>query len=168
LTSESLVEAHLDAVYAYARAKLRQEELAREMVQRTFLKAFEKLGQLRDALAARGWLLSILRHEIAMEFRTKARLEFWDEEALENTAGPEDEEAVDPSLLETLPAALDRIPEAARSILLLRFQQELSYEQISDLLGLPLGTIQSRLHRAKAALKTAMADEGLSLKGGPV
>lgn len=81
LTGESLVEAHLDAVYAYARAKLRQEDLAREMGQRTFLKTFEKLSQLRE---------------------------------------------------------------------------------------LPLGTIQSRLHRAKAALKSALTGEGPSLKGGAV
>jgi len=168
LTCESLVEAHLDAVHAYARAKLRQEDLAREIVQRTFLKAFEKLGQLRDPLAARGWLLSILRNEIAMEFRASARFEVWDEEAFENLPGSDDGDAVDPSLLAALPGALDQLPEAARSILLLRYQQELSYEQISDLLGLPLGTIQSRLHRAKAALKAAMVQEGLSLKGGAV
>lgn len=168
LTGESLVEAHLDAVYGYARAKLREEDLAREMVQRTFLKAFEKLSQLRDAQAARGWLLSILRHEIAMEFRAKAKVEFWDTEALEDTPGPEDEAAVDPSLLASLPAALDQIPEAARTILLMRYQQELSYEQISSLLDLPLGTIQSRLHRAKAALRSALTGEGLSLKGGAV
>ncbi|WP_243319973.1 sigma-70 family RNA polymerase sigma factor [Geothrix sp. SG200] len=168
LTSESLVEGHLDAVYAYARAKLRQEDLARELVQRTFLKAFEKLGQLRDALAARGWLLSILRHEIAMEFRASARFEVWDDEAFENLPGPEVDEAVDPSLLAALPGALDRLPEAARSILLLRFQQELSYEQIGGLLDLPLGTVQSRIHRAKAALKAAMAEEGRPVKGGAV
>jgi RNA polymerase sigma-70 factor (ECF subfamily) len=168
LTCESLVEAHLDAVYAYARAKLRQEDLARELVQRAFLKAFEKLGQLRDALAARGWLLSILRHEIAMEFRASARFEVWDEEAFENLPDPEGDDAVDPSLLAALPAALDRLPEAARSILLLRYQQELSYDQISDLLDLPLGTVQSRIHRAKAALKAAMAEEGIPVNGGAV
>jgi RNA polymerase sigma-70 factor (ECF subfamily) len=58
------------------------------------------------------------------------------------------------------------MPEAARNLLLLRYQQELSYEQIADLLDLPLGTVQSRLHRAKAALKTALNKEGLSQKGG--
>ena len=168
LTCEALVEDHLDAVHAYARSKLRQEDLAREIVQRTFLKAFEKRGQLRDALAARGWLLSILRNEIAMEFRSSARFEVWDEKDFEALPGPEDEEGVDASLLKALPGALARIPEAARTLLLLRYQQELSYEQIADLLDLPLGTVQSRLHRAKAALKAALNKEGLSLKGGVV
>lgn len=166
MTCESLVEGHLDAVHAYARMKLREEDLAKEIVQRTFLKAFEKRGQLRDVLAARGWLLSILRNEIAMEFRASARLEIWDEQDFDELPGPEDEEGVDPSLLKGLPDALARIPEAARTLFLLRYQQELSYEQIAGILELPLGTVQSRLHRAKAALKAAMHTEGSSLKGG--
>lgn len=166
MTCESLVDGHLDAVHAYARSKLRQEDLAKELVQRTFLKAFQKRSQLRDPLAARGWLLSILRNEIAMEFRSTARFEVWDEQDFEALPGPEAEEGVDPSLLEALPDALARIPEAARTLLLLRFQQELSYEQIADLLDLPLGTVQSRLHRAKASLKAALNKDGLSLQGG--
>jgi len=166
VTCESLVEGHLDAVHAYARMKLRQEDLAKEIVQRTFLKAFEKRGQLRDVLATRGWLLSILRNEIAMEFRASARFEIWDEQDFDELPGPEDEEGVDPSLLKGLPDALARIPEAAQTLLLLRYQQELSYEQIAGILELPLGTVQSRIHRAKAALKAAMHTEGLSLKGG--
>ena len=82
--------------------------------------------------------------------------------------GPEDEDGVDASLLEALPNALACIPEAARTLLLLRYQQELTYEQIADLLDLPLGTVQSRLHRAKATLKAAVNKEGLSLKGSVV
>jgi RNA polymerase sigma-70 factor (ECF subfamily) len=166
LTCESLVDEHLNAVHAYARSKLRQEDLAKELVQRTFLKAFQKRSQLRDPLAARGWLLSILRNEIAMEFRSTARFEVWDEQDFEALPGPEEEEGVDPSLLEALPDALARLPEAARTLLLLRYQQELTYEQIAELLDLPLGTVQSRLHRAKATLKAALNKEGLSLKGG--
>ena len=168
LTCESLVEGHLDAVHAYARSKVRQDDLARDIVQRTFLKAFQKRSQLRDPLAARGWLLSILRNEIAMEFRSSARFEVWDEKDFEALPGPEDEEGVDPSLLEALPDVLSRIPEAARTLLLLRYQQELPYEEIASLLDLPLGTVQSRLHRAKATLKAVLNKEGLTLKGGVV
>jgi RNA polymerase sigma-70 factor (ECF subfamily) len=75
---------------------------------------------------------------------------------------------VDPSLLAALPGALDQLPDPAREILLLRFQQELSYDQISDLLGLPLGTVQSRLHRAKAALKVLLTSHpaGQAAAGG--
>ena len=168
MTCESLVEEHLNAIHAYARAKLRQEDLARDIVQRTFLKAFQNRGSLRDPLSARAWLLTILRNEIAMEFRTSARFEVWDQEQFEDLPGTEVDETVDPSMIEALPSALSRITEAARTLLLLRFQQELSYEQIADVLDLPLGTVQSRLHRAKVSLKAAMVKEGISLKGGAV
>lgn len=166
LTCESLVEGHLDAVHAYARMKVRQEDLAKDVVQRTFLKAFQKLGQLRDVLAARGWLLSILRNEIAMEFRASARFEVWEDGDFDELPGVEVEEGLDPELLEALPSALARIPEVARELLLLRYQQELPYEQIASLLNLPLGTVQSRLHRAKASLKAALNEIGPSGKGG--
>ena len=88
LTCETLVEGHLDAVHAYVRSKLRQEDLAQEIVQRTFLKAFQKYSQLQDPLAARGWLLSILRNEIAMEFRSSARFEVWDDKGLRGATRP--------------------------------------------------------------------------------
>ncbi len=154
---EALVEGHLDALHAFALAWTRNADLAGDVVQRTFLKAFEKLHQLRDPGAARSWLVAILRNEIAHEYRGRMRLVAWDGADFEGLAGdaPQDE-GVDPSLLAALPAALEQLPDPAREILLLRFQQELSYEQISDLLGLPLGTVQSRLHRAKAALKVIL------------
>lgn len=163
LTCESLVEGHLDAVHAYARMKVRQDDLARDIVQRTFLKAFENIGQLREVLAARAWLLSILRNEIAMEFRASSRFDVWDEGDFDELQSPEEIEGVDPALLKALPGALSRISEAARTLLLLRYQQELSYEQISGILDLPLGTVQSRLYRAKASLKAAMNAIGLSV-----
>jgi RNA polymerase sigma-70 factor (ECF subfamily) len=151
---EALVAGHLDALHAFALAWTRNGDFAAEVVQRTFLKAFEKLHQLRDPGAARSWLVAILRNEIAHEHRGRMRLVAWDGADFDGLAGegPADD-GVDPSLLAALPAALDQLPDPAREILLLRFQQDLSYEQISELLGLPLGTVQSRLHRAKAALK---------------
>lgn len=156
LTCEHLVEGHLDALHAYARMRLRDGDLARDLVQRTFLKAFQKLGQLRAPEAARVWLLAILRNEIAMEYRAHARFEAWDAEDFEELADPGTPEGVDPGLLEALPEALARLSDGARSLLLLRFQQDLSYEQIAELLNLPLGTVQSRLHRAKASLRAQM------------
>jgi len=165
-TCESLVEGHLDALLAFARWRLRRADVAEEVVQRTFLKAFEKRTQLREVAAARSWLLSILRNEIAMEHRGNARFEVWDAEDFEELQQPEPEEALDPALIEALPAALERLSEGARSILLLRFQQELTYEEIARLLDLPVGTVQSRLHRAKVSLKALLVSESAAWEGG--
>ncbi len=151
ITCEALVEGHLDALHGYALARTRNGDLAKEMVQRTFLKAFEKRGQLREVAAARGWLMAILRNEIALEHRAHARFVVWDPEDFETA--PVEEAGVDPELLASLPEALGRLSEGARDILHLRYQQDLSYDAIADLTGLPLGTVQSRIHRAKQALR---------------
>lgn len=155
LTCEALVEGHLDALHGYALSRTRSSDLAGELVQRAFLKAFEKRHQLRDPLAARGWLLTILRNELAMEYRAHARFVVWDADDFEAVPG-ESEEHLDHQLIEALPAALAQLSEGARDILTLRFQQELSYDAIAELLNLPLGTVQSRIHRAKLALKTLL------------
>lgn len=152
-SSEWLVDTHLDALYGLAKAWTFDEDLAKELTHRTFLKAFEKRGQLRDIKAARAWLISIFKNELNSEFRNRSRevdlheefSDFPDEGA---TDTPFEEDA-----LLMLPSAMERLPSALKEILLLRFQQDLSYEAISQLLGVPTGTVMSRLHRAKSALR---------------
>ncbi len=167
LTCEALVEGHLDALHGFALAWTRQRDVAEDAVQRAFVKAFERLHQLRDPGAVRGWLLTILRNEITAEYRSRARIVALEGGEWDELPGEEAEEpALDPALLEGLPGALAQLPENAREILLLRYQQELSYDDIMQVLGLPLGTVQSRLHRAKLALKTLLEPQFHALKGG--
>jgi len=168
VSAESLVEDHLDALYGLARAWVREPDLAQELVHRAFLKAFEKRGQLREPGAARAWLIAILRNEVASEFRSRGRELSWEREALDDLPAEPCPEDLDGEALLALPLALERVPETSRHILLLRFQQELSYEEIARLLALPLGTVMSRLHRAKAAVRAQIlalagrAQEGAS------
>ncbi|HJW08129.1 MAG TPA: sigma factor, partial [Holophagaceae bacterium] len=67
--------AHLDALHGLALAWTHDGDWAGDLVQRTFLKAFERLGQLRAPEAARSWLITILRHERASDLRRQARFE---------------------------------------------------------------------------------------------
>lgn len=154
LSAECLVECHLDALYGLAKAWVRDSDLAQDLTHRTFLKAFEKREQLRDSGAARSWLIAILRNEIASEFRSRGRELTWEREALDELPAEPCEDGLDAEALLALPLALERVPEASRTILLLRYQQELSYEEIARAMALPLGTVMSRLHRAKAAVRT--------------
>ncbi len=168
VSAECLVEEHLDALYGLARAWLRDADLAQELTHRAFLKAFEKRGQLRERGAARAWLIGILRNEIASEFRVRGRELNWEPDALDDLPAEPCEDGLDPEALLALPLALERVPEASRHILLLRFQQELSYEEIAHALALPLGTVMSRIHRAKAALRVqVMALAGRPQEGAP-
>ena len=152
-THEDLVDGHLDALHGLARAWTRDPELAQELVQRTFLRAFQGLGQLREPAAARSWLIRIFRNELAGEHRFRARFDAWEPEAFEAVPEPETPDALDDGDLRRLREILERLPEPARQVLLLRYQQELSYEAIADLLDVPAGTVMSRLHRAKAAIR---------------
>lgn len=165
LSCQTLVDDHLDALHGYASARTRSGDLAKDVVQRTFLKAFEKRHQLRDPLAARAWLLAILRNEIALEHRAHARFVVWEPDDFEAVPHEAEEPTLDPGLVAALPEALARLSEGARDILHLRFQQELSYDAIADLLGIPMGTVQSRIHRAKHALKTLL-QSGVPARGG--
>lgn len=168
VSAESLVAEHLDALYGLSRAWLRDEVLAEELTHRTFLKAFERRGQLRNPECTRAWLIGILRHEIASEFRSKGREVGWEGEAWDALPATTEEPAFCDEDLEVLPMALDQIPDASRTILLLRFQQELTYEEIARTLAVPLGTVMSRLHRAKQALKLQVqALMGLTPEGMP-
>lgn len=167
-SAESLVQAHLDALYGLARAWTRDGDLAKELTHRAFLKAFEKRGQLRNPEAARAWLIAILRNEMMSEFRQRRIEVELDEEMPGYVEDPVDLEC-DEAMLFALPAAVNGLPDGMREILLLRFQQELSYEDISRILGLPMGTVMSRLHRAKAALRESLEGRrttGLPLGGG--
>jgi RNA polymerase sigma-70 factor (ECF subfamily) len=152
---ETLVEEHLDALHGYALYRTRSADLAQELVQRAFLKAFENRHRLRNPDSTRPWLLAILRNELAMERRSRARfviVEADDFEAVPDEA----DNSIDPEFLLSLPEALSQLSDDARDILALRFQQELGYEAIAELLSVPLGTVQSRIHRAKLALKTLL------------
>ncbi len=156
-TCESLVEAHLDAVFGLARAWSQTEDQAREWVQRTFLKAFEKRDQLRDPKAARAWLLSILRNERRQDFRSLARAVDWEPDAFESLPNPESDPQLNiqlnADLTAMIPPLLANLPAGARQVLQLRFQQEMSYEEIATFLDVPVGTVMSRLHRAKVTLR---------------
>lgn len=160
---EFLVEEHLDALHGYALYRTRSADLAQELVQRTFLKAFENRDRLRNPASARAWLLTILRREFAMECRAQARFVVMEADDFE--AAPADSDhPIDPEFLHALPAALAQLSEEARDILALRFQQELGYEVIAELLCIPLGTVQSRIHRAKLALRTLL--QAVPSRGG--
>lgn len=169
LSAEGLVEDHLDALYGLARVWVRDSDLAQDLTHRTFLKAFEKRGQLRESGAARAWLISILRNEIASEYRVRSRELAWERDTLDDLPAAEPcEEGLDSEAILALPLALQRVPETSRHILLLRFQQELSYEEIASTLALPLGTVMSRLHRAKAAVRAqVMALANRPQEGAP-
>lgn len=152
---EDLVADHYEAVYRFAYRLCGTQTEAEDVTQEAFCQAQTKLSQLRDPAAARGWIFSIARNTFLHRVRSK-KLE--KAVPLEDAAEPMDRWdaeplSVDPAVLQD---ALGNLPEAYRTPLILYFFEEFSYRDIAEQLGIPMGTVMSRLARGKECLKNRL------------
>jgi RNA polymerase sigma factor (sigma-70 family) len=159
---EAQVLPHLDAAHRFARWLCRSPGDADDIVQEAFLRAFRAFDSLRGT-EVKAWLLAIVRncHATAMQQQQRrATVPLPDESELrERAAGlpaaPDPEaHSMAQQTRSGLVALLARLPSEQREVLLLREVEELSYREIATLMELPIGTVMSRLARARAALKT--------------
>ena len=173
LSSQEMARVHecvlpyLDAAHNLARYLLRDPQEAEEAVQEAFLRAVRHFAGFRG-VDGRAWLLTIVRNAcITQLHRRRAggeRLEF-DEEI----HSPQDEDSEpEASWANTLAVAsvqegLDRLPVEFREALVLRELEGLSYKEIAQVAGVPIGTVMSRLARARKQLQSAL---GFGVKGG--
>lgn len=156
---------HVDAVYTLARYLLREPADAEDAVQECYLRALLHFDTFRGD-DIKPWLLAILRNVCHVEFRRRSRVVLYDANAeAENPEGTvpmwqkvqkspetEMEQKSDARTMQELLAAL---PEAFREVIVLREVEDLSYRQISEALNVPVGTVMSRLARARATLRAA-------------
>ncbi len=152
---EQLISEHHQAVYRYAYRLTGSIPDAEDLSQQVFLIAQQKLGQLREANRARGWLFAILRNCF---FKLHERRRPVTEATLQLDIDhvpvevPQDED-ID---RERLQAAIDELPSHFRLVLLMFYFEECSYREIAETLELPMGTVMSRLARAKAHLRSKL------------
>ena len=156
---------HLDAVYTLARYLLREPADAEDAVQECYLRALRHFDTFRGD-DIKPWLLAILRNVCHVEFKRRSRFVLCDVNAeAENPDGaipmwqkvqesPETE-MVQKSDARTMQDLVTALPEAFREVILLREVEDLSYRQIADVLNVPVGTVMSRLARARATLREA-------------
>jgi RNA polymerase sigma-70 factor (ECF subfamily) len=156
---------HLDGAYNFARYLSRDPVAAEDIVQEAFLRAFRAFPSFRGG-APKAWLFAIVRNCFLdwAAGRTSAERVLVDEgalspaqgEAMANVADP-DQDDPEAALLrrreaETLRAVIENLPEPFREALVLRELEELSYREIAALTGAPIGTVMSRLARARQML----------------
>ncbi len=162
LTSfEAMMLPHLDAAHNLARWLLRNEEDAQDVVQEAYLRAFKSFGGFHGS-NGRAWLLTIVRNTSYTLLKKNHAVDLttpFDEEI--HASGQESltpaailENSEDAKLMTD---AMDELPAEFREILSLRHQEGLSYKEISDITHIPLGTVMSRLARARAKLKECLA-----------
>lgn len=168
---EALVERHRDRIFGLALRITRTEADAAEIVQDTFLAAYQHLGEFRGEAAFGSWVHRIAANHALMRLRRRRVREAAEEEI----RGPEftergrlvnfppsdwsrraDEKALDAELGKAIQQATDQLPDAYRSVFLLKDVDGLSYEEISEITGDSVAAIKSRLHRARLALREAI------------
>lgn len=163
---EEVVLRYHRGVYGYAYRLCGSHEDAEDLTQQVFVVAHRKLDQLRDAERIQAWLFTITRN-LFLKMLRRRDPQLWESERL-------DEEVSRPSPWETrlegesLQYALARLPETQRLILVMFYYEELSYKEIAEQLGIAIGTVMSRLSRAKQALRAeieALDGESAPLKG---
>jgi len=162
---------HMDAMYNFALKLTGDEDDAQDLVQDTCLKAYRFINSFEPGTYAKAWLFRILKNNFINDYRKKSRgpskVEF---EWVEQSISGEDEaaepayfadlqaETVNDMLGDEITAALQSLPVDFRMIIILCDLEEFSYEEMAKILDIPIGTVRSRLHRARTLLKTKLVN----------
>jgi RNA polymerase sigma-70 factor, ECF subfamily len=155
---------HLDALYRVALRLTADATLAEDLVQDTMLKAYRSWRQYRPGTNAKGWLLTILRNTFINDYRRRKHEPIaMDIEAAEPYALYRSIEETDPEgtffsqiVDEKVLEAVDSLPTDFREVLVLSDIEGMSYAEIAETLQIPVGTVKSRLFRARRQLQSGL------------
>ena len=162
---------HMPALYHMAMKMTRRPQQAEDLVQDTLLRAYRAFDTFEQGTNARAWLFRILRNVHINNYRSArvrpedvdfAALEGIAESAIDTIALPAEqirtpEDAVMENVIASeVSEAMDALPAEFRSVVEMALIEELSYREIADTLGIPVGTVMSRLHRGRRILQTRL------------
>ncbi len=164
-----LIDQHHESIYRYSFRLTGRKAEAEDVTQQTFLLAMEKLSQLRKPSSARSWLMTIARNCFLKRLRNNSKShaasdlnvdveQFTQEVEPASICDDFDEGALQRTLLELDPHH--------RVVIMMFYFEEMSYREIADQLDLKIGTVMSRLSRAKARLKDAMVRQTNAMPKG--
>ena len=160
---------HSEAVYHFALSMTGNPEDANDLVQETYLKAFKYFNNFTKGSNCKAWLFMILKNTFINDYRKKKREPYkvnYDEiEDFYETLKPEQIDASETindiyrdSFDDDISRAMSELPEKFRSIVLLCDLEGYSYEEIAEHFNCPIGTVRSRLHRARKQLQSKLKE----------
>jgi RNA polymerase sigma-70 factor (ECF subfamily) len=160
----AMLVAHLDAAYNLARWLMRNEAEAEDVVQDSYLRAIRHFGAFRGG-DGRAWLLTIVRNgcydRLKLNGASSRSTDF--DEAV-HSGGQQSPNPETAMLLaersELVRKSLEEMPPEYREVLVLRELEQLSYREIADITGIPMGTVMSRLNRGRQRLQQTLFDYG--------
>lgn len=155
---------HIDALHTFAYHLTLDDHDASDLVQETYLKAFRFIDSYHEGTYAKAWLFKILKNAFINGYRQKSRTpptQDYEEVLRQQTAGGSNskayadlrEDIYHDEVGDEISQALNQMPVEFRTIILLSDLEDFSYEEISKILEVPVGTVRSRLHRARNMLK---------------
>ena len=161
---------HADALYNFAYHLTYSDADADDLVQETFMKAYRSIDSYHQGTNAKAWLFKILKNAFINEYRRKSKLpdtvNYEDYLAVDDN----DEDTVTHALVDIkedvfagmmgdeVSGALNSLPDDFRTVILLCDMEGFSYEEIAKIVDIPIGTVRSRLHRARNMLKDKLKD----------
>ncbi len=149
---EAAYRAHGAALQGYLRGFVSGGEGAEDLLQETFVQALRHSERMAEAVSVRAWLFGVARHVALTHVRRVPRMRSLPEDVTARA------EAVGDERVEAMRAAMRRLPDGQREALELRLRDELSYQEIAQVLAIPVGTVRSRLHHAMRTLKEELAN----------
>jgi RNA polymerase sigma-70 factor (ECF subfamily) len=161
---EEQILLHLDALYRAALRLTGKPADAEDLVQETCLRAFQAFDQLKQPQAARAWVFAILRsiflRQAGRRSRQPTRQSLEDHEGaiLDHAVGEQDASPARQTLLQEIRRATLDLPVPYREALILAHIGGFSYREMAHILEIPLGTVMSRLFRARRMLRTSLME----------
>jgi RNA polymerase sigma-70 factor, ECF subfamily len=137
----------------FLRKMTRQPAAADDLLQETWIDAYGKVSRLRDPGAFATWVYRIARDKAYRHLRRRPEPAGIGEDAILVEA---DESEFTPDEADAVRAALDELPEEQREVLVLRFVEQMTYDEIARVIDHPVGTVRSRIHYAKLALRAKL------------
>jgi RNA polymerase sigma-70 factor (ECF subfamily) len=150
---------YLGAVYRFAWRLSRDASVAEDLTQETFLQAWRSFRRFERGTNCRAWLFGILGFVWSHERRRRGREPVVYDDAIVEAASPCSEPPIPDHLTDAdVLAALDCLPRVLRETILLTDVEGFTYREASNLLGIPLGTVMSRLNRGRRLLRAELSD----------
>jgi len=160
---------HLDALYNFGLRLTSDPNDAEDLVQDTIVKAYRFFSSYEKGTNAKAWLFRILKNSYINNYRKKSKkpqevdydevASFYETIRADRTESSDLEDKMFRELIDDdLTRALEKIPEDFRTVVLLCDVEDFTYEEIANMLDVPIGTIRSRLHRGRNLLKAQLMD----------
>ena len=165
-----LVTPELDVLYRVARTLVHRPAAAEDLVQDTLVRAYRAIGTF-DGSHPRAWLLTIMRNTEINRNRRRRPVLLHDADMVRGVSDPGTEGQPEESLVggafeRAVVRAVAALPERHAQVMTLVDIDGLRYAEAAEALGVPIGTVMSRLHRARAQVRRRLTAEGLAPRGG--